>query len=149
MKVEFVLNGKAVTCYVRSTDMLVDVIRSLGLTGTKEACGVGVCGVCTVMVDGAPVSSCIFLAGCADGADIRTVEGITAADPRLRDAFIEHEGFQCGICTPGQVVTAYALRQANRDADEDEIREFMAGSLCRCTGYNTILASVRAYLDAD
>jgi carbon-monoxide dehydrogenase small subunit len=149
MKVEFVLNGKSMTSHVRSTDMLVDMIRSLGLTGTKEACGVGVCGVCTVMVDGAPVSSCIFLAGCADGAEIRTVEGITAADSRLRNAFIKHEGFQCGICTPGQVVTAYALRQANPGADEEEIREFMAGNLCRCTGYDTIVASVRAYLAAD
>jgi carbon-monoxide dehydrogenase small subunit len=149
VKVGFVLNGREVTVDVRSTDMLVDVIRGLGDTGTKEACGVGVCGVCTVIVDDAPVSSCIFLAGCADGADIRTVEGITAADPRVRDAFIEQEGFQCGICTPGQVVSAYALRQSNPDAGEAEIREFMAGNLCRCTGYATIIKSVQAYLAAD
>jgi aerobic carbon-monoxide dehydrogenase small subunit len=148
MKLGFVLNGERVTAEARSTDMLVDVIRGLGWTGTKEACGVGVCGVCTVMVDDVPVSSCIFLAGCADGADIRTVEGITAADSRLCDAFIQQEGFQCGICTPGQVVAAFALRQAIPDAGEEEIREFMAGNLCRCTGYNTIVASVRAYLDA-
>jgi len=149
MKVEFVLNGREMTVEVRSTDMLVDVIRGLGYTGTKEACGVGVCGVCTVMVDGAPVSSCLLLAGCADGTEICTVEHITATDPRLRDAFVGHEGFQCGICTPGQVVSAYALRQSNPDADEEKIREFMAGNLCRCTGYATIIESVRAYLGAS
>lgn len=126
--------------------VLLDVLRDLGLTGTKEGCGIGVCGVCTVLVDDVPVSSCIYLARCADGASVWTVEGLAARDPRLPAAFVAHEGMQCGICTSGQLVSAYALALDNPDATEEEVREHMAGNLCRCTGYATIIASVRAYL---
>jgi carbon-monoxide dehydrogenase small subunit len=148
MKLNCNLNGEPLVLEIETNALLVDVIRGLGKTGTKEGCGVGVCGLCTVMVDDVPVSSCIYLAACANEREIWTIEGIAERDPRVIDAFVEHEGMQCGICTPGQVVSAYALRQAHPDADDDKIREFMAGNLCRCTGYVSIFDSVKAYLNA-
>lgn len=146
MKVSFTLNGSPVAADVAADTLLVDLIRGLGLTGTKEACGVGVCGACTVLVDDLPVSSCIYLAACAEGAAVWTVEGLARDEPALARAFVEEEGMQCGICTPGQVVTAAALARQNPSATDEEIREFQAGNLCRCTGYQTIAAAVRAYL---
>ena len=126
--------------------MLVDCLRyDLGLTGTKEGCSVGVCGACTVLVDGQMVASCITLAVTADGADITTVEGL-AQDGKLhpvQQAFIDHGGFQCGICTPGQVITAKALLDVNPYPTEEEIKDWMMGNLCRCTGYYGILESVK------
>jgi aerobic carbon-monoxide dehydrogenase small subunit len=141
------LNGTSTTTPCPdATALLLDVLRDMGLTGTKEGCGVGVCGACTVLVNDVPVSSCLYLARCADGAEVWTVEGLTARDPRLLHAFVAGEGMQCGICTSGQVVAAYALGLDNPAATEEEIREHMAGNLCRCTGYATIVASVKAYL---
>jgi aerobic carbon-monoxide dehydrogenase small subunit len=148
MKVSFTLNGGPVTADVTAGTLLVDLIRGLGLTGTKEACGVGVCGVCTVLVDDLPVSSCIYLAACADGAAVWTAEGLAREEPALIRAFVEQEGMQCGICTPGQVVAAAALARQNPAATDEQIREFQAGNLCRCTGYQTIAAAVRTYLDS-
>jgi aerobic carbon-monoxide dehydrogenase small subunit len=141
------INGTDVAVTVASDALLLDVLRDLGLTGTKEGCGVGVCGACTVLVGDLPVSSCLYLARCADGAEVWTVEGLTERDPGLLAAFVTEEGMQCGICTPGQVVSAYALGLDNPDATEAEIREHMAGNLCRCTGYASIVAAVRAYLE--
>ena len=148
MKLSFTLNGEAVKAETEPGVLLVDLIRELGLTGTKEACGVGVCGLCTVLVNDLPVSSCLYLAACADGASIWTAEGLAREEPGLVRAFAEQEGMQCGICTPGQVVAAAALARENPAATEEEIREHQAGNLCRCTGYQTIAASVRAYLAA-
>ena len=104
MRLTFTLNGEAVSVDASPGTMLVDLIRGLDLTGTKEACGVGVCGLCTVLVNDLPVSSCLYLAGSAAGAEIWTVEGMARAEPGLIRAFVEHEGMQCGICTPGQVM---------------------------------------------
>lgn len=146
MNVKMTVNGSPFEAEVTPDTLLVDLIRESGLTGTKEGCGVGVCGACTVLVNNRPVASCIFLAAMAEGADVWTVEGLTAKDEALLNAFVEHEGMQCGICTPGQVVSTYALGIENPTADEDQIREFMAGNLCRCTGYVSITESVRAYL---
>jgi carbon-monoxide dehydrogenase small subunit len=148
MRVRFMLNGHPVEIDVSAGTLLVDVLRDRGHTGTKEGCGIGVCGTCTVLVDDLPVSSCICLVPCVEGADVWTVEGLTARDPRLADMFVGHEGMQCGICTSGQVVSAYALRLEIPDADDEDIRAYLAGNLCRCTGYDSIVASVRAYLDA-
>lgn len=148
MKLSFTLNGGAVDADIEPDILLVDLIRGSGLTGTKEACGAGVCGLCTVLVNDLPVSSCLYLAACAEGADVWTVEGLAREDPGLVTAFAEQEGMQCGICTPGQVVTAAALAREHPAATDADIREYMSGSLCRCTGYQTIAASVRAYLDA-
>jgi aerobic carbon-monoxide dehydrogenase small subunit len=128
--------------------LLLDLIRGLGLTGTKEGCDVGVCGLCTVLVNDLPVSSCLYLAACADGADVWTVEGLAREEPALIRAFAEREGMQCGICTPGQVVAAAALARECPGATEARIREHQAGNLCRCTGYQTIAAAVRTYLAA-
>ena len=147
MKLSFTLNGSAVDAFAEPDSLLVDLIRDGGLTGTKEACGVGVCGLCTVLVNDLPVSSCLYLAACADGADVWTVEGLAREDPGLITAFAEQEGMQCGICTPGQVAAAAALAREHPEATDADIREHMSGNLCRCTGYQTIAASVRAYLD--
>lgn len=153
MKIRFELNGKPLAAEVRPDQFLVDMIRALGLTGTKEGCGAGVCGACTVLVDELPVSSCLYLAASAAGRAVWTVEGIAERAPDLVQCFVEAEGMQCGICTPGQVVSAFALK-ADRAASgatgppgETEIRAFMAGNLCRCTGYQTIIEAVRSYLD--
>lgn len=148
MKLSFTLNGAAVDADTEPDMLLVDLIRDRGLTGTKEACGVGVCGLCTVLVNDLPVSSCLYLAACADGADVWTAEGLAQQDPGLVRAFVSQEGMQCGICTPGQVVAAAALARENPAATDADIREHMSGNLCRCTGYQTIAASVRTYLDS-
>jgi carbon-monoxide dehydrogenase small subunit len=127
---------------------LLDVLRDdLGLTGTKEGCSVGVCGLCAVTVDGELMSACLVLADTVAGSAITTIEGMADSDgalSRLQDAFIEHGGFQCGICTPGQVMAAAALLSENPAPDVSEVREWMAGSLCRCTGYQQIVEAVMA-----
>ena len=127
--------------------LLVDCIRyDIGLTGTKEGCSVGVCGSCAVLVDGEMFASCITLAVAVDGSEIVTIEGI-AEDGNLhpvQQAFIDNGGFQCGICTPGQVIAAKSLLDENPNPTEDEIKEWMMGNLCRCTGYYGILNSVAA-----
>ena len=145
-RIRLKVNGADHDLEVPARRMLVDCLRyDLGLTGTKEGCSVGVCGACTVLVDGQMVASCITLAVAADGADITTVEGL-AQDGKLhpvQQAFIDHGGFQCGICTPGQVITAKALLDVNPDPTEEEIKDWMMGNLCRCTGYYGILESVK------
>jgi aerobic carbon-monoxide dehydrogenase small subunit len=146
MKISFQLNGEPATAEARSDTLLLDLVRGLGLSGTKEGCGVGVCGACTVLVDDLPVSSCLYLAACAEGSRVETVEGLARSDPALTEAFVDHEGMQCGICTPGQVVAAAALKRDNPQADHEEVVRFMSGNLCRCTGYQSILAAVEAYL---
>lgn len=147
MTLSFVLNGEPISVDASSDALLLDVIRGLGQTGTKEGCAVGVCGLCTVLVREVPVSSCIYLAQMANGAEVWTVEGIAMRAPLLIDSFVECEGMQCGICTSGQVVSAFALGLEVGEATDDDIRRFMAGNLCRCTGYITIADSVRTYLD--
>ena len=145
-RIRLKVNGANHDLEVPARRMLVDCLRyDLGLTGTKEGCSVGVCGACTVLVDGQMVASCITLAVTADGADITTVEGL-AQDGKLhpvQQAFIDHGGFQCGICTPGQVITAKALLDVNPNPTEEEIKDWMMGNLCRCTGYYGILESVK------
>ncbi len=131
--------------------LLLDYLRyDLGLTGSKEGCGVGVCGACTVLVDGELFASCITLTAAVEDAEVTTIEGI-AEDGRLhpvQQAFIDHGGFQCGICTPGQVISAKALLDFNPQPTEDEIKRWMMGNLCRCTGYYGIINSVAAVRDA-
>lgn len=144
MRLHARVNGSAFEADVPATSSLLEVLRVAGMTGTKEGCRVGVCGLCTVLVDDRPVSSCLYLAGCAEGSDIWTVEGIAVRAPSVVDAFVECEGMQCGICTPGQVVTVASMGPDVRD--EDDVRHYLSGNLCRCTGYGTI---VEAALDAQ
>jgi carbon-monoxide dehydrogenase small subunit len=148
--IRLTVNGTAHEVDVPTYRTLLDCLRSdLGLTGSKEGCGVGVCGACTVLVDGKTISSCIALAVFAEGHEVTTVEGL-ADDERLhpvQQAFVDAGGFQCGICTPGQVMSAKALLDENPHPSDDEIREWMAGNLCRCTGYYKILESIRTAAD--
>ena len=145
-RIQLKVNGTDHELVVPARRLLVDFLRyDLGLTGTKEGCGVGVCGACTVLIDGQMVASCIMLAVAADGTEITTIEGL-AQDGRLhpvQQAFIDYGGFQCGICTPGQVLAAKALLDFNPDPTEEDIRDWMMGNLCRCTGYYGILDSVK------
>ena len=147
MMVKLRVNGVEREADVPSSRLLIDFLRyDLGLTGSKEGCGVGVCGACTVLVDGELFASCITLAVAVEGAEVTTIEGI-AGEGRLhpvQQAFIDHGGFQCGICTPGQIVAAKALLDANPDPTESDIRHWMMGNLCRCTGYYGIINSVAA-----
>ena len=144
--IQFRVNGTDHQLQVPARRLLVDCLRyDLGLTGTKEGCSVGVCGACTVLIDGQMIASCITLAVAVDGADVTTIEGL-AEQGRLhpvQQAFIDHGGFQCGICTPGQVLAAKALLDINPAPTDDHIREWMMGNLCRCTGYYGILESVK------
>ena len=139
------VNGTSHELDVPARRLLVDCLRyDLGLTGTKEGCSVGVCGACTVLVDGKMAASCLILAATLDGAEITTIEGL-AQDGRLhpvQQAFIDYGGFQCGICTPGQIMAAKSLLDTNPSPSEQEIREWMMGNLCRCTGYYKILESI-------
>ncbi len=145
----FELNGTPITTDCHPTALLLDVVRALGWTGTKEGCAVGVCGACTVLVDDLPVSACLYLAACADGASVWTVEGLADRFPEVADAFVRCEGMQCGICTPGQVAAVCALRMLDPGADDQRIRQFLSGNLCRCTGYGTILDAAREALRHD
>jgi carbon-monoxide dehydrogenase small subunit len=148
--IRLVVNGTAHELDVPIYRTLLDCLRNdLGLTGSKEGCGVGVCGACTVLLDDRMISSCIALAVFADGHAVTTVEGI-AEDERLhpvQQAFVDAGGFQCGICTPGQVVSAKALLDENPSPSDDEIREWMVGNLCRCTGYYKIVESIRTAVE--
>ena len=146
-QISLTVNGQQHNVSVPARRTLVDLLRyDMGLTGTKEACSVGVCGACTVMLDGRIVASCITLAVQADGADITTIEGVGTPESLspVQQAFIDCGGFQCGICTPGQIVAATALLNENAKPSEDEIKEWLMGNLCRCTGYYQIIESIQA-----
>jgi len=141
------VNGDPVEFLCETQDTLLDVLRDqLGLTGTKEGCATGDCGACTVMVDGVMVCSCLVLAVETNGAKVETIEGMAQGDSLhpLQTKFIEMNGSQCGICTPGILIAAKALLARNPDPSETEIRYWLAGNLCRCTGYDKIIRSVQA-----
>ncbi len=141
------VNGRVVEVDVPTGRTLVELLREdLELTGTKEACGVGVCGACTVLLDGRMVASCITLAAQAQGRAVLTIEGLGEPDELspLQRSFVDNGGLQCGICTPGQVMAAQALLAANPSPSRDEIADWMMGNLCRCTGYYQIVESIAA-----
>jgi len=152
MKRQLILtvNGEDHQIEVEPNRLLLYALRDdIGLTGTKEGCSIGVCGACSVIVDGRLVSSCLTLAVGCQGKKIETIEGL-AKDGKLhplQQAFIEYGGFQCGICTPGQIMAARALLDENPKPSEEEVREWMSGNLCRCTGYYKILESVMAVVN--
>jgi aerobic-type carbon monoxide dehydrogenase small subunit (CoxS/CutS family) len=140
------INGKARTLEVHPMKRLLDVVREdCGLTGTKEGCGEGECGACTVLIDGVPVDACITPVAHAEGRRVMTIEGASATKVgrALQNAFVEHGGAQCGICTPGMILAAAPLKPG---ATELEIKTALAGNLCRCTGYPAIFRSVKSAL---
>jgi len=141
------VNGRNYQASVEPRLLLSDFLRdTLGLTGTHVGCEHGVCGACTVLMNGDSIRSCLTLAMVADGADITTVEGLGSRDElnALQNQFREHHGLQCGFCTPGMLMTSIDLLQKYPLATDDEIREGLSGNLCRCTGYQNIVAAIRA-----
>ena len=151
LDVTMMVNGVQRSATVEARRLLSDFLRhDLGLTGTHVGCEHGVCGCCTVLMDGEPVRSCLMLAATADGHAVTTVEGLTEPDGTLgpvQQAFMECHGLQCGFCTPGFLTTATALLTANPDPSESEILDGISGNLCRCTGYQNIRAAVRRAAD--
>lgn len=143
--IEFTLNGRPVTAQAGNHQNLVELLQGLGLTGARESCAQGLCGCCTVIVNGTAVSGCLTLAPLVDGADVRTIEE-TAPDGELdavQQAFIETGAFQCGFCTPGFILMTRQLLAAYPDPTEDQIRHYLSGNLCRCAAYPEIIKAVR------
>lgn len=142
------VNGRGVTVDVEPDETLLDLLRErLRLTGAKEGCDEGECGACTVLVDDKPLDSCIYPAAAAAGRAVRTIEGLTGIDGQLtpiQQSFVDHFAVQCGFCTPGFVMVLTALIEGNPTPTEAEVRSALAGNLCRCTGYSTIVDAVLA-----
>jgi carbon-monoxide dehydrogenase small subunit len=146
--VETTINGEEAEFLCEGQQSLLEVLReTLNMTGTKEGCNTGDCGACSIMLDGKLVPSCLVLAPEASGREIRTVEGVADGDHLhpIQQKFLEHAALQCGVCTPGFIVAARSLLEKNPDPSEEEARYYLAGNLCRCTGYDKI---IRAVLDA-
>jgi len=145
-QIGFTLNGRPAAAEIGTHETLVDVLRSrFALFGARESCGQGLCGCCTVIVDGRAVSGCLFLAARANGARVETIEGLAAGerlDP-VQEAFIECGAFQCGFCTPGFVLMTKQLLDENPEPSEDEIKHYLSGNLCRCGAYPEIIEAVR------
>ena len=146
MRIEFTLNGQARALEVEPHELLIDVLRDrLQLTGTKRSCDVEVCGACTVLVAGRPVSACTFLAFEVRGREVTTVEGLASGDALhpLQEAFVRHGALQCGFCTPGFLMTASALLQDQPAPSEEDVRHWLRGNICRCGVYKRIIEAVR------
>jgi carbon-monoxide dehydrogenase small subunit len=150
MLIAFTLNGKPARVDVDPATMVAELLReTLDLTGAHVGCDTSQCGACVVLLDGAPVKSCTLLAPALDGASLLTIEGLAGAKGTnrlhpMQEAFHQHHGLQCGFCTPGMVMTSVALAEANPAPSEDEVRQGLEGNICRCTGYQNIVASVIA-----
>ena len=146
-KITLYVNGHPRTLEVKSNELLLNVLRNrLYLTGAKYGCGIAECGACTVIKDGKSILSCMLPAVAADGCEITTVEGLVSDDGQLspvQQSFVDNAAIQCGFCTPGMVMTSTALLNENPDPSEDEIRDYLRGNLCRCTGYASIVKAVQ------
>ncbi len=151
MRIEFILNGKPVSMDTNPDRRVVDLLREdLGLTGTKEGCGSGECGACTIMVQGVPRLSCLMLAPQLDGCNIKTIEGIGENELHaVQKAFVEHGAVQCGFCTPGMVLSSISLLEKNPAPSRQEIRNSISGNICRCTGYHKIVDAIESVYVED
>jgi len=146
VRITFKVNGELVTLDVKPNELLINVLRDkLKLTGTKYVCGIGECGACTVLVDGEPVLSCLTLAVDVNGREVTTVEGISRGGElsEVQQAFVEEGAIQCGYCIPGFIVMSEYLLRVNPKPTEEEIKEYLRGNLCRCTGYVNIIKAVK------
>lgn len=146
-KIKFILNGMGVEVSVPPRWTLLRLLREkLGLTGTKEGCGIGECGACTVLLDGVPVHSCLLLAPKVEGREVQTIEGLGSRGSLhpLQQSFIDHGAVQCGFCTPGILMSSKALLGKNPHPTRDEVKEAISGHLCRCTGYHQIIKAIEA-----
>jgi aerobic-type carbon monoxide dehydrogenase small subunit (CoxS/CutS family) len=149
VKVRFNVNGEAVEIEARPNEMLLDVLRrEFDLRSVRQTCGIGVCGACTALADGEPISTCILLAPLAEGKKITTVEGLGGDHP-VQEAFVEAEAFQCGYCTPGMILTAKRLLEEDPEPTEEKIRNYMGGNLCRCGCYAKIEDAVNLAASAS
>lgn len=147
LTISFSLNGKTIAVDIPAHVLLIDLIRDrLGLKGTKRSCDMEVCGACTVLLDGEPVSSCTTLAVDVDRREVTTIEGVTPPDglSRIQEAFVLHGGLQCGFCTPGFIMAVTALLKTTPHPTDAEIRHYLHGNLCRCTGYTKIFEAVKS-----
>ena len=150
-KISFILNGNSQELHIQPWRTLLEIIREdLQLTGTKEGCGEGECGSCTVMMGDKTVNSCLVPAAEADNMEITTIEGLADGDnlDPIQKAFVNYAGMQCGFCTPGMIMSAKELLEGNPNPNEEEIREGIAGNFCRCTGYTKIIESISAAAEA-
>lgn len=146
IRVSATINGRERELPVKPNQTLLEFLRDeLHLKGSVEGCGVGVCGSCTVLVDGRPVSSCLMLATNVEGKRVTTIEGLAQGDrlDPVQEAFLKHQAFQCGYCTPGMIMAAKALLESNPHPTEEEIRDYLSGNLCRCGTYGEILAAIK------
>lgn len=151
-RISFTVNKKAVSFEVDVRESLLEVLRNhLGYTGVKKGCGVGECGACTVLIDGTPIDSCIYLAVWADGKAITTIEGVAENGElsKVQKAFVEEGAIQCGFCTPGLVLSTTALVKSGKEYSTEEIKRELSGHFCRCTGYQNILKAAEKALEPE
>ena len=150
--IAFSLNGRSIQVDVPSNTLLIDLVRDrLGFKGTKRSCDMEVCGACTMLLDGEPISSCTTLAVDVNGHEVTTIEGVTPAKglSRIQEAFVVHGGLQCGFCTPGFIMAVTALLRRNRHPTDEEIRHYLHGNLCRCTGYTKIFEAIKSLVEDE
>ncbi|HDQ14318.1 MAG TPA: (2Fe-2S)-binding protein [Sediminispirochaeta sp.] len=149
MKINLKINNEEKSLEIRPGDMLVDVLRSAGYTEVKKGCDTGSCGVCTVLLDGAPVLSCSYLAAMADGKEITTIAGVRKEAEEFSEYLVNEGADQCGFCAPGFSLTVLAMKKEIPNPNEDDIKHYLAGNLCRCSGYEGQLRAIKKYLEAS
>jgi aerobic-type carbon monoxide dehydrogenase small subunit (CoxS/CutS family) len=154
MKIELrtVVNGREIETSVKANQTLLEWLRDdLRLRGSREGCGVGVCGSCTVLVDGRPVSSCLMLATNAEGKEIQTIEGLAKGDELdpVQQAFLDQQAFQCGYCTSGMIMATKALLSSNPKPSEEEVRDYLSGNICRCGTYQEVMAAIKTLAEKN